>query len=64
MSTQSVDMEFHYDSAFKDQEIPEAYEWLLQNALEGDASLFISNDHIEEAWRIVDPLLRSDPAPL
>jgi glucose-6-phosphate 1-dehydrogenase len=64
MSTQSVDMEFHYDSAFKDQEIPEAYERLLQDALEGDASLFIRNDHIEEAWRIVDPLLRSDPAPL
>ena len=64
MSTQSVDMEFHYDSAFKDQEIPEAYERLLQDALEGDASLFIRNDHIEEAWRIVDPLLRSNPAPL
>ena len=57
MSTQAVDMEFHYDSAFKNQEIPEAYERLLQDALEGDASLFIRNDHIEEAWRIVDPLL-------
>ena len=29
----------------------------LQDALEGDASLFIRSDHIEEAWRIVDPLL-------
>jgi glucose-6-phosphate 1-dehydrogenase len=51
------DMEFHYTSVFKDQEIPEAYERLLQDALEGDAALFIRNDHIEEAWRIVDPLL-------
>ena len=53
----SMDMEFHYESAFKEQSIPEAYERLLQDALEGDASLFIRSDHIEEAWRIVDPLL-------
>ena len=51
-------MEFHYQSAFKDQAIPEAYERLLQDALEGDASLFIRSDHIEEAWRIVGPLLQ------
>ena len=53
----SKDMAFHYDSAFKDQDIPEAYERLLQDSLEGDASLFIRSDHIEEAWRIVAPLL-------
>ena len=54
----SKDMSFHYDSAFNDQAIPEAYERLLQDSLEGDASLFIRSDHIEEAWRIVAPLLR------
>ena len=59
MAMQSVDMEFHYESAFKDQEIPEAYERLLQDALGGDASLFIRSDHIEEAWRIVAPLLQA-----
>ena len=57
MTMRSVDMEFHYESTFKDQAIPEAYERLLQDALEGDASLFIRSDHIEEAWRLVDPLL-------
>jgi glucose-6-phosphate 1-dehydrogenase len=57
MDMVSKDMSFHYDSAFKDQDIPEAYERLLQDALEGDASLFIRSDHIEEAWRIVAPLL-------
>ena len=57
MDMRSMDMEFHYDSAFDDQSIPEAYERLLQDALDGDASLFIRSDHIEEAWRIVDPLL-------
>ena len=64
MCMQSVDMEFHYASAFKGQAIPEAYERLLQDALEGDGRLFIRNDHIEEAWRIVDPLLKQGTFPL
>ena len=58
LTIQSRDMLFHYDSAFRDQAIPEAYERLLQESLEGDASLFIRSDHIEEAWRIVDPLIQ------
>ncbi len=64
MEMRSVDMEFHYEQAFKSEPIPEAYERLLQDALEGDASLFIRSDQIEEAWRIVDPLLQAweDPA--
>ena len=57
MSMRSTRMEFHYGSAFNDQSIPEAYERLLEDALAGDASLFIRNDHIEEAWKIVDVLL-------
>ena len=63
MMLRSEDMEFHYESAFKNQPIPEAYERLLQDALEGDASLFIRSDHIEEAWRIVDPLLEGAENP-
>ena len=59
MEMRPVDMEFHYDTAFEAQPIPEAYERLLQDALDGDASLFIRSDHIEEAWAILDPLLQS-----
>jgi glucose-6-phosphate 1-dehydrogenase len=59
LEMQAVDMEFHYDSAFSRQPIPEAYERLLEDALIGDASLFIRNDHIEEAWKIVDPLIEA-----
>ena len=58
-----VDMEFHYDDAFRGHEIPEAYQRLLQDALDGDARLFIRNDHIEEAWSIVDPLLEGWEGP-
>ncbi|MDA1349663.1 MAG: hypothetical protein O3A47_12500 [Chloroflexi bacterium] len=58
MTHQSKSMEFHYESAFKGQAIPEAYERLLQDALEGDPALFIRSDHIEEGWRIVGPLFQ------
>ncbi len=57
MCLQPVDMEFHYETAFRDQTIPEAYERLLQDVMEGDSRLFIRTDQIEEAWRVVDPLL-------
>jgi glucose-6-phosphate 1-dehydrogenase len=33
------------------------YERLLGDAIEGDASLFTRYDSVEEAWRIVDPIL-------
>ena len=33
-----------------------AYERVLGDALEGDATLFARMDYVEEAWRIVDPV--------
>ncbi len=38
----------------------EAYERVLTDAIEGDATLFARQDYIEEAWRIVDPYLKLD----
>jgi len=35
----------------------DAYERVLGDAMAGDASLFAREDYIEEAWRIVDPVL-------
>lgn len=35
----------------------EAYERLLTEAMRGDATLFAREDSVEEAWRIVDPIL-------
>jgi len=37
----------------------DAYERLLTAAMEGDASHFAREDYIEEAWRIVDPVLKN-----
>ena len=38
----------------------DAYERLLGDAMAGDATLFAREDYVEEAWRIVDPVLRAD----
>lgn len=55
--TRSVDMEFHYRDSFGEQAIPEAYERLLLDALQGDAALFTRNDEIEAAWGLIDPVI-------
>jgi glucose-6-phosphate 1-dehydrogenase len=57
MRTAPVDMEFHYSRRFGERVLPEAYERLLLDALQGDASLFARSDEIELAWRLIDPLL-------
>ena len=37
----------------------DAYERVLTDALAGDATLFAREDYVEEAWRIVDPVLKA-----
>ena len=37
----------------------DAYQRLLSDAMEGDATLFAREDYVEEAWRIVDPVLKA-----
>ena len=37
----------------------DAYERLLGDAMCGDATLFAREDYVEEAWRIVDPVLKA-----
>ena len=38
----------------------EAYERVLSDAMAGDATLFARQDYVEEAWRIVDPVLKQE----
>jgi glucose-6-phosphate 1-dehydrogenase len=54
----SVDMDFHYAEDFGLHAIPEAYERLLLDALQGDPSLYTRADAIELAWGLVDPILQ------
>ena len=51
-------MDFSYGAAFL-EEPPEAYERLLLDAMVGDPTLFIRSDEVEQAWRIVDPILEA-----
>ncbi len=63
MKTRSVDMDFHYAEDFGDNVLPEAYERLLLDAMQGDASLFSRADEIELAWGIIDRILDSWSGP-
>jgi len=40
-----------------------AYEELLYDAVQGNSGCFARQDYVEEAWRIVDPIL-GDAAPV
>jgi glucose-6-phosphate 1-dehydrogenase len=53
----SVDLEFHHKSAFEAEQMPDAYERLLLDAIQGDASLFTRSDGIEATWRVIDPVI-------
>lgn len=64
MHTAPVDMEFYYASHFGDAALPEAYERLLLDAMQGDASLFTRADEIELAWQFVDVLTSEPPVVL
>jgi len=61
--TRSVDMEFHYRSSFEEERLPDAYERLLLDTLQGDAALFTRNDGIERAWRLIDPVVQGWESP-
>jgi glucose-6-phosphate 1-dehydrogenase len=62
-----VNMDFRYSSTFGESS-PEAYERLLLDVMNGDATLFMRRDSVEASWRFVEPILerwaeQSDPIP-
>lgn len=59
LDMKGVSLEFHYEEGFAGIDIPDAYERLLLDVLEGDAALFTRNDEIELAWSIIDPIIDS-----
>ncbi|AWT26173.1 MULTISPECIES: glucose-6-phosphate dehydrogenase [Corynebacterium] len=56
MDVRDVNMDFSYSEAFTEQS-PEAYERLILDAMLDEASLFPTNEEVEESWRILDPVL-------
>lgn len=59
LSTQTVvtDLDVSYHRRFSNFQIPQAYEALLLDCLNGDHSNFVRDDELEQAWRIFTPLL-------
>jgi glucose-6-phosphate 1-dehydrogenase len=55
MASQAIEMIASHSPRAADMD---AYERVLGAAMEGDATLFAREDYVEEAWRIVDPVLR------
>ncbi len=54
----TVEMDFCYADAFGGRH-PEAYETLLLDCLQGDATLFASADWIEKSWELLMPVLEA-----
>ena len=58
MRTARVRMDFDYEEAFG-VELPDAYETLLLDAMQGDPMLFTRRDEVEAQWRVVEPILEA-----
>jgi glucose-6-phosphate 1-dehydrogenase len=52
-----VTSRFLYADAFGITRPPRAYAWLILDAIEGNQTLFAREDWVDEAWRIVDPIV-------
>jgi len=55
---QGANMDFHYKD-LTDNYIPQAYQRLLLDCMQGDSTLYARGDAVEEAWRFMDPILRA-----
>lgn len=53
---QTVNMDFHYTD-LADTIVPAAYERLLLDCMQGDATLYARGDAVEEAWKFVQPII-------
>jgi len=54
----AVKMDFHYDDWFT-KESNVGYETLIYDVMTGDTTLFMRADMVEQAWRIVQPVLEA-----
>lgn len=50
---------FRYSQAY--EKLPEAYETLLLDVVEGDATLFVHAEEVEASWELFQPLLDAPP---
>ncbi len=57
LSLQSHVLDFDFSETAETHRIPDAYERLFLDAINGDQSLFVGREEIEESWRWCDSLI-------
>ncbi len=58
MKLRMTDLDFSFQREFANA-LPDAYQRLLLDVLNGDASLFARSDEVELSWGIIDPVLKA-----
>lgn len=59
MRLDQTDLDLQYKTKFSEANLPDAYERLILDVVQGDKRLFIRNDELEEAWKLFTPLLKT-----
>lgn len=59
LKIEPVSLRFRYSEEFDNEPVPEAYETLLLDVIQGDQTLFMSAVQVEKAWEIVMPVLNA-----
>lgn len=59
LKTIATELDLTYKDIVENPDLPEAYEALLRDAIEGDFSLSVREDELEASWKIWTPLLKS-----
>lgn len=57
MDTTISELDLSYDRRYSDRKIPDAYESLILDCIQGDHSNFVRNDELDAAWKIFTPVL-------
>ena len=59
MALSPAEMVFDFNDNEGSLQSPEAYETLLLDAMQGDATLFMRSDQVEVAWEVITPILET-----
>lgn len=54
---EETELDLTYGERYKGVKLPDAYERLILDVFTGSKINFVRSDELEEAWRIVDPIL-------
>ena len=63
MKTRTSTLDFSFRNAVGGESMPDAYQRLLLDSIQGDASLFARSDEVELAWGIIDPIIAAWQSP-